>query len=166
MRKKKKHAKKNKIRSEKIKKIDNEIYSKKLMELENVIYTYPERELLPYFFKEFEHGKDKEHYKKSIATLYDLDIECLEYAIFRFSHIDNRKERNHKNLSIIGSLIGTLLIIQYQFHEYKWLGVLIAGGSLLWFFNILDQEKNDRDIAGSMLTTFEKIYARKEKDEK
>ncbi|MBW2730240.1 hypothetical protein KN772_16375 [Bacillus altitudinis] len=163
MGKKKKHAKKNKIRSEKIKKIDDEIYSKKLMELEDVIYTYSEKELLEYFLKEFIYGQKKEHYKKSLATLYDLDIECLEYAIYRFSHIDKYKGRNFKNYSIIASLFGTFLMIQYNYQEIKWVGLVIACLAILQFLRILDREKKDRDIADSMLTTFEKIYSRKEK---
>ncbi|WP_456265328.1 MULTISPECIES: hypothetical protein [unclassified Bacillus (in: firmicutes)] len=160
----KKKNRANKKQNEKIKKLDNEIYSKKLIELEEVIYTYPEKKLLPYFLEEFKHGKNKEYYKKSIATLHDLDIECIEFAISRFSYIDNNKDPNRRYLPVIIPLFGTFLSLQLEVIQITLLGFIIVTGSILWLLKILDQDRKDRSIASSMLKTFEQVHARKQKE--
>ncbi|PNU21963.1 hypothetical protein [Bacillus safensis] len=165
MSKKKKYEINNKRKNMKIKKLDSEIYSKKLKELEDVIYTYRDKDLLAYFIKEFIYGHKKEHYKKSIATLYDLDIECLEFAIVRFSHIDNSLDPNRRNLMAILPLFLAFLTTTFNLIEEKWFGfvyVTVSSLVVMWFLN---KDRKDRVVTGYMLKTFEQIKVRKEKED-
>ena len=163
MGKKKKNKKKNKIRSEKIKKIDDEIYSKKLMELEDVIYTYSEKELLEYFLKEFIYGQKKEHYKKSVATLYNLDIECLEFAISRFAHIENIRDVS-KYYPAFVPLLAVYLTMGFNVNKSKIIAFIGTAISLILIIRIIIKEKRARIVALSMLKTFEQVHARKQKE--
>ncbi|WP_342498066.1 hypothetical protein [Bacillus sp. FSL K6-0923] len=165
MGKKNKRAIKNKRQNEKIKKLDNEIYSKKLIELEDVIYTYSEKELLEYFLKEFIYGQKKEHYKKSVATLYNLDIECLEFAISRFAHIENIRDVS-KYYPAFVPLLAVYLTMAFNVNASKILAFFGTAISLILIIRIIIKEKRARSVAVSMLKTFEQVKARKEKDEK
>jgi len=163
--KKKKHAKKNKIRSEKIKKIDDEIYSKKLMELEDVIYTYRNEELLSYFFEEFKQGKAKKDYIKSVSSLSDLNIECLEFAIARFTQIDNNLSPDRRYLNVIMPLFVAFLVMLSRLSEViNFFGILLTGGTLFYFLFFLNKDRKNRGYANAMLITFEQVHARKQKE--
>ncbi|MFV5960557.1 hypothetical protein [Bacillus sp. AK25] len=145
---------------------NTETKNEKLLELENVIYTYPEKELLPYFFEEFKHGKNKDHYKDSIENLHDLDIECIEFAISRFSYIDNNKDPNRRYLPIIVPLFIAYLSFQYKLIPNKLIWSLFVAVSILWLMRELNKDRKDRSIASSMLKTFEQVHTRKQKDNK
>ncbi|PRS65273.1 hypothetical protein [Bacillus pumilus] len=163
MGKKKKRTNKNKIRSEKTKKIDNEIYSEKLMELEDAIYTYRTKDLLAYFFQEFKYGQEKNHYKKNVLLLYDLDIECLEFAISRFWHIDNARDPA-KYLAFITPFITAYITTSLKIYENTWTFSFVWLVSLLVVTKVLDNSRRDRSVAGTMLKTFEQVHARKQKE--
>lgn len=163
MGKKNKRAIKNKGQYEKIKKLDNEIYSKKLMELEDVIYTYSEKELLAYFLKEFIYGQKKGHYKKSVATLYNLDIECLEFAISRFAHIENIRDVS-KYYPAFVPLLAVYFTMAFNINTSKILAFIGTAISLIFIIRIIIKEKRARSVAVSMLRTFEQVHARKQKE--
>lgn len=160
MGKKKKHAKKNKIRSEKIKKIDDEIYLKKLMELEDVIYTYREKELLTYFLDEFKYGKKKDCYKKSVSLLYDLNIECLEFAISRFHNIDVVRDPA-RFFTFITPFITAYITTAFKIYEDTRVFTVVWAGALIPVVMSLYKIRKDRIISGTMLKTFEQVHARK-----
>ncbi|MBQ4843404.1 hypothetical protein IHP27_00300 [Bacillus safensis] len=145
---------------------NTETKNEKLLELENVIYTYPEKELLPYFLEEFKHGKNKDHYKGSIKNLHDLDIECIEFAISRFSYIDNNKDPNRRYLPIIVPLFIAYLSFQDKLIPNKLIWSLFVAVSILWLMKELNKDRKDRSIASSMLKTFEQVHTRKQKDNK
>ncbi|MGG1696926.1 hypothetical protein [Bacillus zhangzhouensis] len=166
MGKKKKRAIKNKRQNEKIKKLDNENHTKKLNELEDVIYTYRDKELLAYFLKEFKYGQEKNYYKKNVILLYNLEIECLEFAIARFSHMDNSLDPVRRNLMAILPLFAAFLTVAFNVNENKWSGFIFVTVSVLIVLWFLDKDRKDRIVTGYMLKTFEQVKARKEKDEK
>ncbi|MFP7236201.1 hypothetical protein [Bacillus altitudinis] len=157
----------SKNRSKKNKSVDkNKTKIKKLKEFESVIYSSSEKETLSYFKEIFIFGKKKDHYKKNLSLLYSLDIDCLEFAIARFSYMDNRLDPNRRNLMAIIPLFLAFLTITFDVIESKWLGFVFVTLSILLIMWLLEKDRLDRIVSGSMLKTFEQVYARKQKAEK
>lgn len=152
-------SKKKKQKSNTGKKINKE----KLKELEEVIYTKSEKELLAYFLEEFRFGKDMNYYKERQSLIYELDIECLEYAISRFSHIENIKDHS-KYVPAFIPLLAVYLTMFFKSNEHKWMGLVFAGVTIICILYIVAVDRRNRNIAVSVLKTFELIKARKEKD--
>ncbi|UDF17591.1 hypothetical protein LG951_05215 [Bacillus pumilus] len=141
----------------------NEQKNEQLKELEDVIYTYQDEELLSYFTESFKHGKEKEHYKKYKALLYNLDIECLEFAVTRFSNIDDSRDPSRRNLIAIIPLFLAFLTVVYSVNENKWVGFGFVTIAILIAIALLDTDRKKRKASGYMLKTFEQVKARKEK---
>ncbi|MGM0817044.1 MAG: hypothetical protein ACQEUO_16270 [Bacillota bacterium] len=157
----------SKNRSKKSKSVEkNTTKIEKLKEFENVIYSYSEKETLSYFKEIFIFGKKKDHYKKNLSLLYSLDIDCLEFAIARFSYMDNRLDPTRRNLMAIIPLFLAFLTITFDVIEPKWLGFVFVTLSILLIMWFLEKDRLDRIVSGSMLKTFEQVHARKQKGEK
>ncbi|WP_411764315.1 hypothetical protein [Bacillus atrophaeus] len=146
------------------KKNDNKKKNKKdLEELENVIYTYPKKELLAFFFEKLKVGQSKSHYKDFQSLVYELDIECLEFAISRFSHIDIVHDHS-KYVPAFIPLLAAYLTMFFNFYEKHWGALAFAAGTIAAIVWIIAVERKHRNQAISILETFKQIKERKEKD--
>ncbi|WP_309484972.1 hypothetical protein [Bacillus atrophaeus] len=143
----------------KTKKKNNE----ELEELENVIYTYPKKELLAFFFEKTKVGHSKNHYKEFQSLLYKLDIECLEFAISRFSHIDIIHDHS-KYVPAFIPLLAAYLTMFFSFFEKHWGGLVYVAGTIIAIVWIVAVERKHRNQAISIMKIFEQIKERKEKD--
>ncbi|KML17543.1 hypothetical protein LC035_06645 [Bacillus stratosphericus] len=139
--------------------------NKRLKELEDVIYTYRAKDLLAYFLEEFRYGKKKNQYKRSVSLLYDLDIECLEFAISRFHNIDNERDPA-RYFAFLTPFITVYITTAFKIYEDTWVLTVVWAVALIIVMRSLNKSRKDRIISGTMLKTFEQVKARKEKDEK
>ncbi|MCK8098700.1 hypothetical protein MTN95_04740 [Bacillus sp. 2CMS4F] len=139
------------------------VNKEKLKELEEVIYTNSEKDLLAHFLEEFRHGEEMSYYKERQSLIYELDIECLEFAISRLSHIENIKDHS-KYVPAFIPLLAAYLTMFFNFNEQKWMGLVFATVTIICIVYIVAVDRRNRNIAVSVLKTFELIKARKEKD--
>ncbi|WP_327997724.1 hypothetical protein NYE36_06220 [Bacillus sp. FSL R5-0593] len=146
------------------KKKDNKKKNKKdLEELENVIYTYPKKELLSFFFEKTRIGHKKEEYQKFQSLIYALDIECLEFAISRFSHIDVIHDHS-KYVPAFIPLFAAYLTMFFNFYEKHWGALAFAAGTIAAIVWIIAVERKHRNQAISIMKIFEQVKERKVKD--
>ncbi|MED1533929.1 hypothetical protein P4U47_18575 [Bacillus altitudinis] len=166
MRKKKKHFNKNKSQKEKDKENEKKIRKLKLLELKTVIYTYDKNKLLNYFWEEFKYGQGMDHYETSVSLIYNLDIECIEFAIARFTQIDNNLDPDRRYLNVIMPLFAAFLIILSDFGEeiFKYVGLCTTIISIFAVMYTLNKDRKQRGYANTMLKTFEQVHARKQKE--
>lgn len=134
-----------------------------LEELEKVIYTYPKKELLSFFFEKTRIGHKKEDYQKFQSLIYDLDIECLEFAISRFSHIDVIHDHS-KYVPAFIPLLAAYLTMFFNFYNRHWGGLLYVSSTIIAIVWVVAVERKYRNQAISIMKIFEQIKERKEKD--
>lgn len=156
---KKKNIEKRNIEKRNIEEKNNE----DLEELENAIYTYHKKELLAFFLEKTRIGHDKEEYKRFQSLLYKLDIECLEFAISRFSHIDIIHDHS-KYVPAFIPLFAAYLTMFFNFYEKHWGALSFAAGTIAAIVWIIAVERKHRNQAISIMKIFEQVKERKVKD--
>lgn len=134
-----------------------------LEELENAIYTYHKKELLAFFLEKTRIGHDKKEYKRFQSLLYKLDIECLEFAISRFSHIDIIHDHS-KYVPAFIPLFAAYLTMFFNFYEKHWGALAFAAGTIAAIVWIIAVERKHRNQAISIMKIFEQVKERKVKD--
>ncbi|MFS0655698.1 hypothetical protein [Bacillus sp. 179-C3.3 HS] len=142
---------------------NNKQKNEQLKELEDVIYTYQEKDLISYFKKIFIYGNKKEHYQKNLSLLRSLDMDSIDFAIARFTHMDNSLDPVRRNLMAVIPLFVAYLTAVINVNVIKWLGFLFVTISVLVVLMQLNKDRKNRIITGYMLKTFEQVKARKEK---
>ncbi|WP_430383957.1 hypothetical protein [Bacillus subtilis] len=157
------NKKKNNKKKNKEKKNIEEQNNEDLEELENAIYTYHKKELLAFFFEKTRIGHEKKEYKRFQSLLYKLDIECLEFAISRFSHIDIIHDHS-KYVPAFIPLFAAYLTMFFNFYEKHWGALAFAAGTIAAIVWIIAVERKHRNQAISIMKIFEQVKERKVKD--
>lgn len=136
-------------------------------DLEILIYTSSEDDLLSLFQEKLKVGLPLSEYKSFQSLIYDLDIECIEFAIARLSHIDNLYDHS-KHLAILIPILAAYLTMFFNFLNKNVLGIIgiiCTGFSACALLYIVKKERKKRTQAFSVLKIFEQVKSRKEKVE-
>ncbi|MEM5020378.1 hypothetical protein WKH37_08610 [Bacillus subtilis] len=131
-------------------------------DLEILIYTSTEKDLLNFFQEKFGLGNPLSDYKDSQSLIYELDIECLEYAIGRLTTIESKYDHSKFLPALIPLFAGYLQI--YNSIQRSYFALFYAGITLISIVWIVSIERKKRVKAASVLKLFELIKMRKEKE--
>ncbi|MDA7028467.1 hypothetical protein PJ311_18170 [Bacillus sp. CLL-7-23] len=129
-------------------------------DLEVIIYTSSEKDLLNFFKNKFKFGHPLSEYKAFNSLIYDLDIECIEYAITRLKQIDDGTDYSRFS-GVVIPLVG--LFFTVYFKTSVLISSLFLGAMVIGVLFIVSRGMTKRNNALFILRIFDFVKSRKNK---
>ncbi|OYN65453.1 hypothetical protein [Bacillus safensis] len=134
-----------------------------IISLQEIIYEKTEEEMISYFFEEFSIGKKSKDYINLQKKIYDLKIEVLEYAISRFTFIDNTRDHS-KYLPSIIPLLAVYLGMFFTMKNQQWGALLFICIAIVLIVYFIARDRKKRNKAIFVLEIFKQARDRKIKE--